>query len=136
MPGIIIKSNGLMKSLLGIIRRSDVIFRSNGQFDLTARVVRALNIIPGDVMDVLIDGSEYYLYVACHNTSSGRFEAQVFPSNKKGQHFRGSSKRLCKSILKLSGSEKKAALPCGEPEIDKYGRVLLPIIVKLNLSTS
>lgn len=34
-------------------RRSDVIFRADGRFDLTARVVRALDIFPGDVVDVL-----------------------------------------------------------------------------------
>lgn len=137
MPDSIIKSNGLMKSLLGLNRRSDVIFRADGHFDLTARVVRALNIVPGDVVDVLNDGFEYYLYVAHHigNTSLGRFEAQVFPTNKRGNHFRGSSIRLCKALLNLSGAEKKAALPCGALIKDKEGRLLLPIIVKFNLAT-
>lgn len=127
-----------MKSLLGIIRRSDVIFRANGRFDLTARVVHALNILPGDVVDVLSDGEEYYLYVARHNvnTTLGSFEAQVFPSSKRGKHFRGSSRRLCKAMLELSGADKKAALPCGELTKDIDGRLLLPIIVKLNLAIS
>lgn len=127
-----------MKSLLGLNRRSDVIFRTDGHFDLTARVVHALNIVPGDVVDVLSDGVEYYLYVACHvgNTSLGRFEAQVYPSSKRGTHFRGSSKRLCKAILEIAGADKKAALPCGELIQDKGGRLLLPIIVKHNLAKS
>lgn len=125
-----------MKSLLGINRRSDIIFRADGHFDLTARIVRALNIVPGDVVDVLNDGSEYYLYVAFHpgNTSLGRFEAQVFPSSKRGNHFRGSSRRLCKAILEITGADGKAALPCGELIEDKGGRLLLPIIVKNNLA--
>lgn len=127
-----------MRSLLGITRRSDVIFRADGHFDLTARVVRALDISPGDVVDVLSDGCEYYLYVACHaeNASCGRYEAQVFPSKPKGGglHFRGSSTRLCKAMLAASHAVYKAALPCGEAFINDTGRRLLPIIVRLNLS--
>lgn len=126
-----------MKSLLGKLRRSDVIFRANGHFDLTARVVRALNISPGDVVDVLSDGCEYYLYVAHHSelATCGRYEAQVYPSNRKGGglHFRGSSVRLCKAILDACFASEIVALPCGELVIDK-GRKLLPIIVRLNLS--
>ena len=127
-----------MRSLLGITRRSDVIFRADGHFDLTARVVRALDISPGDVVDVLSDGNEYYLYVATHaeNTSCGRFEAQVYLSKPKGGglHFRGSSTRLCKAMLAASHAVYKAALPCGEAFINDTGRRLLPIIVRLNLS--
>lgn len=126
-----------MKSLLGKVRRPDVIFRDDGHFDLTARVVRELNIGPGDVVDVLNDGCEYYLYVRCHasQTSGGRFEAQVFPSNRKGgKHYRGSSARLCKAILSISGATKKVCLPCGTAITDSEGRCLLPIIVRLNLT--
>lgn len=127
-----------MKSLLGITRRSDLIFRADGHFDLTARVVRALNISAGDVVDVLSDGREYYLYVACRaeNAACGRFEAQVFPSKPKGggMHFRGSSSRLCKAMLSASNAVNRAALPCGDVIFDKLGRQLLPIIVRLNLA--
>jgi hypothetical protein len=127
-----------MKSLLGITRRSDVIFRADGRFDLTSRVVRALGISPGDVVDVLSDGSEYYLYVASHaeNTSCGRFEAQVYLSKPKGGglHFRGTSSRLCKAMLAVCGAVNKAALPCGNVTVDSQGRKLLPIIVRLNLA--
>lgn len=74
-----------MKSLLGTVRCSDVIFRADGRFVLKARVVRALNISPGDVVDVLSDGCEYYLYIACHADRAlcGSYEAQVFPSRAK-----------------------------------------------------
>lgn len=127
-----------MKSLLGITRRPDVIFRADGHFDLTARVVRALDISPGDVVDILSDGCEYYLYVArhAHNAACGRFEAQVFPSKPKGGglHFRGSSSRLCRAILSVSNAIDKAALPCGEMIVDNQGRKLLPVIVRLNLT--
>ncbi|MBD5314655.1 MAG: hypothetical protein HDS08_00560 [Bacteroides sp.] len=127
-----------MKSILGTVRRSDIIFRANGHFDVTARVVRALNISPGDAVDVLSDGIDYFLYVSRHvgEASWGRFEAQVYPSCKRGKHFRGSSIRLCKAMLEASGADKKAALPCGEVVKDKDGRLLMPIIVKLNLAKS
>lgn len=126
-----------MQSLLRTVaRRPDVIFRANGQFDLTARTVRALDISPGDVVDVLSDGYEYYLYVARHseNATCGRFEARVHPSNRNGMHFRGSSSRLCKAILSACNAVDKAALPCGDIIIDAQGRRLLPIIVRLNLT--
>lgn len=125
-----------MKSLLGTVRKSDVIFRASGLFDLTARVVRALGISPGDVVDVLSDDSEYYLYVACHHADNGRYEAQVFPSKRKSscKHYRGSSSRLCKAMLSVSHAKEKAALPCGPVMIDSQGRRLLPIIVRLNLA--
>lgn len=124
-----------MKSLLGITRRSDIIFRANGQFDLTARVVRALDISPGDVVDVLNDGCEYYLYVA-HRFKAppcGRFEAQVHPTNGRGLHYRGSSMRLCRPMLEACNAIEKAMLPCGEVITDSQGRLLLPIIVRLIL---
>ena len=128
-----------MKSLLGMVRRSDVVFRTNGCFDIKSRAVRALDISPGDVVDVLSDGNEYFLYVACRpkNISCGRFEAQVFPSNnrKGGRHFRGFSARLCQAMLAVSNAVGKAAIPCGEVIIDEHGRHLLPIIVRLNLTT-
>lgn len=126
-----------MQSLLGTVRRSDVIFRANGHFDLKARVIRALNISPGDVVDVLSDGCEYYLHVTCRadKAACGRYEAQVFPSNRNGSlHFRGSSSRLCKAMLKLSHAANKAALPCGDVIVDSQGRRLLPIIVRINLA--
>lgn len=127
-----------MNSLLGITRRSDVIFRADGHFDLTARVVRALDISPGDVVDVLSDGCEYYLYVSrqADRAACGRFEAQVFPSKPKGGglHFRGSSARLCRAMLSVCRAAGKAALPCGEVIVDNRGRKLLPVIVRLNLA--
>ena len=129
-------SEGTMRSILGTYRRSDITFRSNGLFDLTARGVKVLDIKPGDSIDVITDGREYYLYVARHATASwAGFKACVYPSNKKrgGNHFRGWSKQLCRAILELSGIEGKAALPCGEVVTDSTGRRLLPIIIRLNL---
>lgn len=127
-----------MKSILGITRRADVIFRADGHFDLTARVVRALNISPGDVVDVLSDGCEYYLYVSRRalNSTIGRFEAQVYPTNRKkgGLHFRGTSSRLCRAIIAASAARSRAELPCGEIVLDSSGRPLMPIIVRQNLS--
>ena len=127
-----------MKSLLGTLRRPDLIFRANGLFDITARVVRALHISPGDVVDVLSDGREYYLYVARHaaNAPHARFEAQVFPSNRQGsgQHFRGSSTRLCKAILSICNANGRVALSCGEVTNDHLGRLLIPIITRQPLA--
>lgn len=124
-----------MKSLIGPVRRPDVIFRNDGHFDLTARVVRALDIHPGDVIDVLYDGCEYYLYVLARAADiCGRYETACFPSRRGAHHFRGSSKRLCRAILDACGAPTRAALPCGDPVFDDGGRRLLPIIIRVNLS--
>lgn len=65
-----------MRSLLGKARRPDVIFRADGHFDITARVAGILGLSPGDVVDVLTDNCEYYLYVrsSASQTSAGRYE--------------------------------------------------------------
>lgn len=130
-----------MNSLLGIPRRPDVIFRSNGNFDLTARVVRSLRILPGDVVDILTDGTEYYLYVARHADAippGCRYHAHVYPSKPRprAHHFRGYSARLCRAILAACGEPSVARLPCGQPITDPSGRLLLPIIIRLKLNTT
>ncbi len=125
-----------MKSLLGTYRRSDVIFRADGRFDLTAGVVRALGIKAGDVIDIVTDDTEYYICVVRHAgiLCGRRFEAQVFPSSKRGSHFRGFSRRLCRSVLDIAGADTKAALPCGQLTFDTDGTPILPLIIKHNLA--
>lgn len=129
-----------MQSLLGITRRPDVIFRHNGHFDITAPVAKALHLAAGDSVDLLTDGTEYYLTVAHHASPSafGRFRAQVRPtSTRLRHHFRGSSVLLCRAIIAAtSPGATRLALPCGLPTShpDFPHRILIPIITHLNIT--
>lgn len=64
-------------------RRADVSFCDNGRIDLTSRVVRALDIKPGDVIGIMSAAGETYLYVAHRaDTLVGRHEGQCHPTRK------------------------------------------------------
>lgn len=122
-----------MNAILGFsLRKPDVIFRSNGQFDLSARVVRDLNIMPGDAVDILADDAEFYLYVARHSSSApGRFRGRVYPSkpNSRSRHFRGCSAPLSRAILAAAGVSDSASFFCGAKVTLPFGFTALPIII-------
>ncbi len=122
-----------MNTLLGIPpRQPDVIFRRSGQFDLTARVVRLLDIAPGDVIDIIADDGEFYLYIARH-APSGRYRGRVVRSkpHTRSCHFRGSSSALCRAILRVVGHTDKAELYCGALTTLPGGIPALPIITRM-----
>lgn len=90
-----------MTSILGNTRKPDVSFYRNGRIDITARVVKALGIEKGDVIDVAMDGDEYLLYVAHKGKDvAGAHEARCYPSNVRNTHnYRCHSKRLCEAMV-------------------------------------
>ena len=55
--------NANVKTLAKPQRKVDVYFRKSGRIDITSRVVKALNIQDGDVINVLSADGEYFLYV-------------------------------------------------------------------------
>lgn len=123
-----------MQSILGNnTRKADIIFSSTGRIDITARIAKHLQLSRGDVIDVMVDNGEYYLYVKRRTPVNGRYEAMVLPTNKRGNHFRAYSRRLCSAILRASGVADTARLCIGVPvESVVYGP-LLPIIIKFLL---
>lgn len=122
-----------MQSLLGNnSRKADIVFFSSGRIDISARIVKSLNLSCGDVLDIMMDGCEYYLYVK-HRAPFGRYEAMVFPSNKRGHHFRTNSIRLSTAIIRASGADGTAKLCVGSPVFSGIYGTMLPIIIKLLL---
>lgn len=118
-----------MQSILGNTRKADIVFCSSGRIDITARVAKTLGLQHGDVVDIMLGGGEWYLYVKCHSPF-GRHEGMAFRSNSKGNHFRVWSKTLCDAVLKESGAKGKAKLCVGSPvNLPIYGTAL-PIIIK------
>lgn len=120
-----------MRNLLDNSRKPDIVFSCTGRIDITSNVARHLRLSAGDVINIMTDGEEYYLYVQYRQPQNGKYEAAVFPSNRRGNHFRTSSKRICNAILeecKTSGG--KVRLCIGTPvDAEHYGK-MLPIITK------
>lgn len=122
-----------MESILGNTRKADIVFYSSGRIDITSHIAKQLHLSRGDVLDIMSENGELYLYVRYRSPTGGRHEACVFPSNRQGKHFRASSKSLCSAILDVSGVTDKARLCVGEPKESQYHGTLLPIITKLLL---
>lgn len=122
-----------MQSILGNTRKTDLTFHSNGRIDLSAHVVKSLDLKKGDVIDVMVsdDGSEYCLYAKFRAPVVGRHEASCFPSHAGSRHFRAWSLRLCKALMAVAGSDAcKVELGVGAVVELRNGETALPIIYK------
>ena len=121
-----------MKSILGNTRKADITFNRSGRINISSRVSKLLGLTSGDVIDIVIDEEETYLYVKHRAPVVGKHEGMVFCSNKNGHHFIASSITLCRYILsKSSGGDKnKVCLSCGSPiTLSQFGTVI-PIITQ------
>jgi len=121
-------------TLLGkTTRRPDISFFRNGRIDITARLAKEINLQPGDVIDIAVEGDEYLLHVR-HKAQEviGRHEAQCFPTNKwpkRTHNLRAHSKRLAEAVLDICGSDNarlNAGQPCQHPALG----VAIPIIIR------
>ena len=116
-----------MQSILGNTRKADITFHADGRIDISARLAKTLPIHKGDVIDVLTDGVEYYLYVKLKAPAVGRHEAVCFPTHSRSHHFRAWSKRLCRAMLPAGMDH--AALAAGVP-VELAAGIAIPIICK------
>lgn len=117
-----------MKSILGNTRKADIAFHASGLIEITSRVARTLNIKSGDVLDILCDNGSWYLYVKYHSPF-GTHGSMAYKSNKRGNHFRAYSKKLCAAVLAECRQTEKAKLCVGDTvTLDHYGTAL-PIII-------
>ncbi len=121
-----------MQSILGNSRKADITFYSSGRIDITSHVAKLLHLQPGDVLDIMSDTGELYLYVR-FRSACGRHKACVFPSNRHGKHFRASSKALCSAVFAASEATDKARLCVGDPVESSFHGTMLPLITKLLL---
>ncbi|MFR9541381.1 MAG: AbrB/MazE/SpoVT family DNA-binding domain-containing protein [Rikenellaceae bacterium] len=121
-----------MHSILGNTRKADIIFRRSGQFDISAKIAQRLHLERGDVVDIMVEAGEFYLYVKKKRPMIGRHTAMVFPTKGRSNHFRGSSRLLCNAILRECGAVDNARLCAGDP-IETDQGALIPIITKILL---
>lgn len=119
-----------MKSLLPNSRRADVVFYRGGKITLSSHVVRILGISPGDVIDVLHDGADYFLYVShyAENVQGLRYRARCYSAKRGTSNLRANSARLCSTILSITHCQDFAALPVGNLITDPLGRKLLTLL--------
>ena len=122
-----------MNSVLQNTRRHDITVARSGRIDLTARVVHLLDIRPGDVLDISIDGCEWYLYVRLRAPLIGRHVAQCYPSSRRGRtsgSYRLYSKQLADAVYSATGrTDSVLRLPCGTP-VTIANKLYLPIIIR------
>lgn len=119
-----------MNNILKTTRRPDISFYPDGRIDITARVTKALSLQPGDVIDILTDGVEFYLYIK-YKKALGRHHAQLFPTNKgMCNNLRAHSVALTKAIGAVISLP--ARLMAGKPISSEYGTII-PIITKKSL---
>lgn len=120
-----------MRSILDNTRRADIIFYSHGKIDICANIVSRLRLTPGDVIDILTDEEEYYLYVRQRAPVNGRHEGMVYPSKARGNHYRTFSVRLSRAILQQYGGVRTMVrLTAGELVYDERYGELLTLITK------
>ena len=117
-------------------RHPDITFFRSGRIDISSRVSRILGIEAGDVIDVAITKSDYYLYVrAKGGTLLGRYEAQCYPTNKgpRRNYFRTYCRKITDLILSVSGGDKAQIIGGQVCEFDNIGKAII-IIPSFNLS--
>lgn len=119
-----------MMQLLQRTRRPDITFSRNGRISITARVVHALAIHPGDSVNVAFHDGECYLLAVHHGSSQGRHIAACYPTKKGSHNFCANSVTLCRLLLDGSGiSAQRASFLVGAPQ-NVGGQLCLPIIYK------
>lgn len=127
-----------MNPILGNTRRPDLRVSSDGRIDISARIARALSIRKGDIIDVITDGTEYWLRVSLRaDRASGRHEARCYPTGRRSNHFRASSRRLASALLCACSARRSAAIPAGDPVPDAAAdpsNTLIPLITRSPIS--
>lgn len=119
-----------MISILGNSRKADITFHASGRICISAHVSKLLSLAPGDVIDIMEDDCETYLYVRLRAPVIGRHKGLVFRSKNNSNHYVSSSITLCRYILAKCNRDNMVRLCCGTPvNLSHYG-IALPIIIK------
>ena len=120
-----------MQILLPHTRRHDITFHRKGLIRITARVVHALKLKPGDSINIAVSDGEYLLFAVRHKI--GRHEAQCHPTKRGGFNYSANSTRLCQSLFMSLGLEAdKVSFMVGEPT-ESQSTTYLPIITHMPL---
>jgi len=104
----------MMKSILPNSRKHDISFHASGKIDISAHIARKLALSPGDVIDIVQEQGEMYLYVKLRaGKYVGRHDGRVWATaNGKGT-FRTHSKAITRAMLVAAGANGRLRCPCG-----------------------
>ena len=103
-----------MKSILPTSRKHDISFHASGKIDISAHIAWKLSLAPGDVIDIVQSGGEWYLYVKFRaGTYAGRHVGAVWSTAHGKGTFRTWSKSMCKTVLAAAGATGRLRCPCG-----------------------
>ncbi|MDE5688672.1 MAG: AbrB/MazE/SpoVT family DNA-binding domain-containing protein [Paramuribaculum sp.] len=122
-----------MPSILQNIRRRDITFYRDGRINLTARISKTLGLKPGDSIDIITEGGEYYLHAIHHGLAVGHGVAQCRQARPDSPSLYVNSIALCRAMFLAIGFDgDKAAFAVG-PAIIKNTKPYLPIITRMLL---
>lgn len=122
-----------MCSILGNSRKPDIYFRRGGRIDITAKVSEALDLQPGDIIDIWNEHEEYFLYVL-HRADNirGNHIAVCQQVNPRNRYIRVYCIKLCNFMRSLCGGN-EVHLPVGESvQLPNIGTAI-PLITRNNL---
>lgn len=103
-----------MKSILPNSRKHDITFNASGKIDISAHIARKLSLAPGDVIDIVEENRELYLYVKLRcGEYTGRHDGCVSATSRGRGTFRTWSKALARAVLATAGASGRLRCPCG-----------------------
>ena len=106
-----------MKSVLGNARKPDIIFHASGKIDITSGIVSRLRLSVGDVIDILTDDEEFYLYVKHRSPMAGKYEGIGNPVLCGVQLQAGPGEDLLRKIRHRLHHPCQKTLPQGHPGV-------------------
>lgn len=123
----------MMKSILPNSRRHDISFFPSGKIEISAHIAHKLSLRPGDVIDIVQEFGELYIYVKLRSGNYvGRHDGRVWATaNGKGT-FRTCSKALASAVLATAGVNGRLRCPCGM-EIENNNTKYITIIYRCSL---
>lgn len=123
----------MMKTLLPNSRKHDISFHASGKIDISAHIARRLALAPGDVIDIVHDDGELYLYVKLRTGHyTGRHEGRVWATAHGKGTFRTWSPAISRAVLSFAHASARLRCPCGA-EIQRDGTTFITIIYRCSL---
>ncbi|ROT08384.1 hypothetical protein EEL33_04845 [Muribaculaceae bacterium Isolate-037 (Harlan)] len=119
----------ILKSIIPSTRRADVTFSVDGRIDISSHVVTALDIQPGDVLDVLAasDGSLFAGVRIPAESVVGNHRMACYPTKRGSRNYRTHCAEMAREILLRTFQPVRARFAAGESQMID-GRVLVALI--------
>lgn len=123
-------------------RKADIIFRKSGRIDIKAHVSHALNLEPGDIINIVFDKDqrELYLYVSLRKNERkvqcSRFHNEVKATSiRSNRYLRVQSMQLCDFVNGLTGANESWLYVGNAKSVNIKGRqvVAIPLIWRNNI---